>query len=118
MGTTQRIAARLAVTVVAGAALVGISTGTASAAPVDMVVNTSCSWPQVVSATYAVSPEEGNALANSAMSGQFAQFLALPSTQRRIALGYMPGAGDRINQVFGGPGGGIAYEVFRTCSSF
>lgn len=118
MRITGRIAARVAATTLAGAALVGLSAGTASAAPVDEVVNTTCSWPQIVSATYALSPEEGEALANSAMAGQFAQFLSLPTSQRRMALDYMPGASDRINQVFGGPGASAAYTVFGTCSQF
>lgn len=118
MGTIRRITARVATSALTGLALTGVTIGTASAAPIDLVVTTTCTWPQIVAATYSVSPEEGDALANSAIAGRFAQFLSLPPAQRRPALDYIPGGSDRINDAFGGPGGRIGYTVFETCSSF
>lgn len=93
-------------------------TGVASAAPADTVVNTPCSFSQIIAATYAIDPEEGAALAASPLSGSFATFLAAPPWQRQMFLGSQPALVDRVNAFFGGPGSGFARTVFATCSEF
>lgn len=92
--------------------------GVAAAAPADTVVNTPCSFSQIVAATYEISPEEGAALASSPLSSSFAAFLAAPTWQRQIFLSSQPAVVDRVNAFFGGPGSGFARTVFATCEQF
>ena len=92
--------------------------GSANAAPFDVVADSTCSFDQLVAATTAISPEEGDALARSPLAGQMASYLELPSTQRRFALQLVPNLDDQINRYFGGPGGQIAYGAFATCTQF
>nr|WP_296774282.1 hemophore-related protein [Rhodococcus sp. (in: high G+C Gram-positive bacteria)] len=92
--------------------------GVATAAPADTVINTPCSFSQVVAATYAISEDEGAALAASPLSSSFAAFLAAPTWQRQMFLNSQPAIIDRVNAFFGGPGSGFARTVFATCSDF
>lgn len=89
-----------------------------SAAPSDTIVNSPCSFSQIVAATYAVSPEEGVALASSPLSSSFAAFLAAPPWQRQIFLSSQPAVVDRVNAFFGGPGSGFVRTVFDTCTQY
>lgn len=103
-----------------GAAAAGtlLAAGTADAAPADAVVNTPCSFAQIVSATYAIDESEGAALASSPLASSFSAFLAAPQWQRQMFLGTQPALLDRVNAFFGGPGSGMARTVFATCSGF
>lgn len=112
--STARFAA-VSIAAVAGSLLVA---GTASAAPADTVVNTPCSFSQIVAATYAIDPEEGAALASSPLSSSFGIFLASPPWQRQMFLSSQPAIVDRVNAFFGGPGSGFARTVFATCENF
>jgi hemophore-related protein len=97
----------LALSIVAGA-------GIASADPaMDMAVNTTCSYPQVVAAMNAQSPAAAAKFNQSAMAqGWLRQFLAAPPPQRaqmaQQAEG-MPGAAQYI---------GLIGQIAGTCNNY
>ncbi len=103
-----------------GMAAVGamVFAGIATAAPAETLVQTPCSFSQVVAATSAISEDEGAALAASPLSSSFAAFLSAPQWQREIFLNSQPVILDRVNSFFGGPGSGFVRTVFATCSAF
>lgn len=112
--STTKVATVLGATAV-GALLCG---GVATATPAETVVNTPCSFSQIVAATYAQDEEEGAALAASPMAGSFAAFLAAPAWQRQAILASQPAIVDRVNAFFGGPGSGLARTVFASCVDY
>lgn len=115
IGTTS---ARFAAGIAAAATGSLVFAAVAHAAPVDTVATSPCSFSQVVAATYAVSEEEGAALASSPLAPAFASFLAAPQWQRQAFLATQPAIVDRVNAFFGGPGSGFARTVFSTCGQF
>jgi hemophore-related protein len=100
------------------AAAVVAGSGSASALPLDTLVNSTCSFNQIVAATYAVSPEEAVALANSPIAPQFASFLASPPFQRQLLFTTQPWIADSISSFLNGPGAGLAGNAFATCNQF
>ena len=99
----------------AGMALsLGLGTGTASAQPdVSGVVGTTCSYPQVIAALNAQSPDEGAQFtSNPIATGWLQQFLASPRDQRQ----------QMIDQVQTVPGAqeytGLVVQVANTCKNF
>ena len=99
----------------AGMALsLGIGSGTASAQPdVNAVVNTTCTYPQVIAALNKQSPASAREFtANPAAVGWVQNFLASPPDQRRAM----------IQQVLSIPGAqpytGLVLQVANTCSNY
>ena len=92
----------------------GLGTGTASAQPdVSAVVGTTCSYPQVIAALNAQSPDEGAQFtSNPIATGWLQQFLASPRDQRQ----------QMIDQVQTVPGAqeytGLVVQVANTCKNF
>ena len=92
----------------------GLGTGTASAQPdVSGVVGTTCSYPQVIAALNAQSPDEGAQFtSNPIATGWLQQFLASPRDQRQ----------QMIDQVQTVPGAqeytGLVVQVANTCKNF
>lgn len=104
-----------AVAAAAGLAL-SLSTGAgiASAQPdVSAVVNTTCSYPQVIAALNAQSPADGAQFTSNPIAVNWLQqFLASPTDQRQ----------QMIQQVQGVPGAqaytGLVVQVANTCKNF
>ena len=92
----------------------GLGTATASAQPdVSGVVGTTCSYPQVIAALNAQSPDEGAQFtSNPIATGWLQQFLASPRDQRQ----------QMIDQVQTVPGAqeytGLVVQVANTCKNF
>ena len=91
-----------------------IGTGIASAQPdVGAVVNTTCTYPQVIAALNAQSPATGAQFtANPIATNWLNQFLASPTDQRR----------QMIQQVQAVPGAapytGLVVQVANTCNKY
>ncbi len=99
----------------AGMALsLGIGVPTASAEPdVSAVVNTTCTYPQVIAALNNESPADGAQFtANPVAVSWLQQFLASPADQRR----------QMVQQVQGIPGAqpytGLVLQVVNTCKNY
>ena len=98
----------------AGLALsLGIGTGIASADDLSAVVNTSCTYPQVIAALNAQSPDDGAQFTSNPLAVNWLQqFLASPADQRR----------QMIQQVQGAPGAqaytGLVLQVANTCKNY
>ena len=99
----------------AGAALsLGLGTGIASAQPdVTAVVNTTCTYPQVIGALSAQSPGAANELTSNPVAVAWVQnFLASSPDQRR----------QQIQQVQNIPAAqpytGLVLQVINTCNNF
>jgi hemophore-related protein len=92
----------------------GLGTGTASAQPdVSGVVGTTCSYPQVIAALNAQSPDEGAQFtSNPIATNWLQQFLASPTDQRQ----------QMIDQVQTVPGAqaytGLVVQVANTCKNY
>jgi hemophore-related protein len=106
-------------TIVAAAATglalsLGTGAGIASAQPdMNAVVNTTCSYPQVIAALNAHSPDDGAQFTSNPIAVNWLQsFLASPVDQRQ----------QMIQQVQGVPGAqaytGLVIQVANTCKNF
>jgi hemophore-related protein len=104
---------RLAVAVGGLALSLTAGAGVASADPLDPIVNTTCSYPQVMSALNAQDPATAAAFTSSPESTSFlSQFLASPPNQR-LRMARMIQNTPGIQQNFG-----LIQQVFNTCSNY
>ncbi|OBI98381.1 hemophore-related protein [Mycobacterium asiaticum] len=91
----------------------GLGTGIASADPMDVAVNTTCSYPQVIAALNATNPGAAAQLNSSPIAQSYLQrFLASPPPQRAqmaAQLQAMPGASQYV---------GVVESVAGVCSSY
>ncbi len=103
-----------AVVVLGGLVLaVAAGTGVASAAPdVGPMVNTTCSYPQVMSALEAADPAAASQFNASGSGAYLQQFLASPPPQRQFMAQMV--ASQPANQ----PYIGLLNQVFTTCNNF
>ena len=88
--------------------------GIASAAPdLGPAVNTTCTYPQLMSALTAANPAAASFVENSpAMKAGFNQFLAAPPDQRQRM------AESIANDPANAPYLGLYQQVFNTCNNF
>ncbi|OBK13842.1 hemophore-related protein [Mycobacterium asiaticum] len=95
------------------AASLGLGTGVASADPFDGVVNTTCSYPQVIAALNATNPGAAAQFNASPVAQSYLQrFLASPPparAQMAAQLQAMPGASQYI---------GVVESVAGVCNSY
>ncbi|MDT5139604.1 MAG: hypothetical protein QOD58_3866 [Mycobacterium sp.] len=95
------------------AVALGLGTGIASADPLDAVVNTSCSYPQVINALNATNPGAAEQLTGSPIAQSYLQrFLASGPAQRQqmaLQLQAMPGASQYI---------GVVESVAGVCQNY
>ncbi|OBI84653.1 hemophore-related protein [Mycobacterium asiaticum] len=91
----------------------GLGSGIASADPMDVAVNTTCSYPQVIAALNATNPGAAAQLNSSPIAQSYLQrFLASPPPQRAqmaAQLQAMPGASQYV---------GVVESVAGVCSSY
>ncbi|MHA7648303.1 hemophore-related protein [Mycobacterium sp. ML4] len=91
----------------------GLGAGVASADPLDGVVNTTCSYPQVLAALNATNPGAAAQLTSSPIALSYLQrFLASPPPQRAqmaAQIQAMPGASQYI---------GVVETVAGVCNSY
>lgn len=91
----------------------GLGSGIASADPMDVAVNTTCSYPQVIAALNATNPGAAAQLNSSPIAQSYLQrFLASAPPQRAqmaAQLQAMPGASQYV---------GVVESVAGVCSSY
>lgn len=91
----------------------GLGAGVASADPYDTVVNTTCSYPQVIAALNATNPGAAAEFNSSPIAQSYLQrFLASPPPQRAqmaAQLQAMPGASRYI---------GVVSDVAGVCNNY
>lgn len=106
--------AKLAVAVAGLGLSLSAGAGIASAAPnLDSMVNTTCSYPQVLAAIDAQdSPAAAEFRGSPQSLGMLQQYLGMPPAQRRQMVDLM--AGHPANA----PYLGLVEQVFNTCNNF
>jgi hemophore-related protein len=97
---------------VAGSLIVG--SGIAAAAPnIDAIVNSTCTYPQVISALDAQSPETANKVtSNPLATAWLQQLVAAPPDQRRNMIAQVQGVPE-IQQY-----GGLIGSVASSCNNY
>lgn len=103
---------RLTVTVAGLGLALTAGAGIAAAAPLDSMVNTTCSYPQVMSALNAQDPAAAAQFNASSGPSMLQQFLGAPPPQRRQMANMM--ANYPANQ----PYLGLIEQVFNSCNNF
>jgi hemophore-related protein len=105
--------AKLIASAGAGVTALMLGSGVAGAQPVDAIVNSTCSYGQVMSALQAQSPDVATQISNNfVVSGWLQQLVASPPDQRRLMVAqaqFVPGVPQYAPLIF---------QVANTCNSF
>jgi hemophore-related protein len=110
----ELLSTRVAVAVGILALSLTAGAGIASADPdLGPIVNTTCSYPQVMAALNAQDPAAAAQFSASPTSQSYLrQFLAAPPDQRQQMAGMIAGAGPNQQYL------GLLQQVFNTCNSY